>query len=154
MQYGSLIRAKRRRGADIWEHRWREPGPDRSRRHRRIVVGSVDQYEQRQNPLRAIAALQRDINQTGTGQRNRAITVQELFDHYRQRELDDGNTTKTSATKNTYKGYITKSVFPPAGTRDLTTDRGRPACLDIRQPATRSQLPGRMTGGCRASQDS
>lgn len=98
MRYGSLIRAQHRRGADVREYRWREPGPDGKRRHRRIVVGSVDQYEQREEELRAIAALQRDINQTGKEQRNSAITVREVFDHYRQRELGDGNTSKSDST--------------------------------------------------------
>lgn len=39
MQYGSLICAERRRGGAVWEYRWREPGPDGKRKHRRIVVG-------------------------------------------------------------------------------------------------------------------
>lgn len=41
MQYGSLIWAERRQGGPVWEYRWREPGPDGARRHRRIVVGPV-----------------------------------------------------------------------------------------------------------------
>jgi len=121
MQYGSLIRAERRRGADVWE--WREPGSDGSRRDRHIVVDSVDQYEQRQDALRTITALQREINQTGTEQRNRAIKVQELFDHHCQRELADGNTSKTSATKNTYDGHVEKWVCPRWGSLPLARVR-------------------------------
>lgn len=45
MQYGSLIWAERRQGGPVWEYRWREPGPDGVRRHRRIVVGPVSQFE-------------------------------------------------------------------------------------------------------------
>ena len=123
MQYGSLIRAQRRRGGDVWEYRWREPGSDGKRRHRRIVVGSVDQYERREDALRAIAALQRDINQTGTQQGNRVITIHELFDHYRQRELGEGNTSKTPSTKNTYQGYITKWICPRWGSFPLARVR-------------------------------
>ena len=107
MQNGSLIRAKRRRGADVWEYRWREPGRDGRRRHRRIVVGS--------DALRAIAALQHDINRADGQQGNRAITVLELFDHYRQRELGNGNRSKTPCTKHTYEGYITKWICPRWG---------------------------------------
>jgi len=43
MQHGSIIRAKRQHGLDLWEFRWREPGPDGKRKHRRIVLGSVEQ---------------------------------------------------------------------------------------------------------------
>jgi hypothetical protein len=45
MQYGSLIWAARSRGGPVWEYRWREPGPDGIRKHRRIVVGPVSQFE-------------------------------------------------------------------------------------------------------------
>ncbi len=41
MQNGSIMRSERRRGPDVWEYRWREPGPDGRRKHRRMVVGSV-----------------------------------------------------------------------------------------------------------------
>jgi hypothetical protein len=28
MQQGSIIKAERKSGLDVWEFRWREPGPD------------------------------------------------------------------------------------------------------------------------------
>ena len=43
MQKGSLIRRARHSQSEVWEFRWREPGPTGRRRHRRIVVGSVDE---------------------------------------------------------------------------------------------------------------
>ena len=43
MQNGSVIRAERQRGPDVWEFRWREPGADGKRKHRRIVLGSIEQ---------------------------------------------------------------------------------------------------------------
>ena len=42
MQNGSVIRAERQRGPDVWEFRWREPGADGKRKHRRMVLGSVE----------------------------------------------------------------------------------------------------------------
>jgi hypothetical protein len=62
MQYGSLIRTVRQSGPDVWEYRWREPGPDGKRKHRRIVVGSIELYTDKSDALRAISALRRDIN--------------------------------------------------------------------------------------------
>jgi integrase len=123
MQYGSLIRAERQHNEAVWEYRWREPGPDGKRKHRRIVVGPVSQYEQREDALRAISALQRDINQAGKQQVSRAITVKELFEHYRQRELRATNASKTSSTKYAYEGYINKWVCPRRGSFPLARVR-------------------------------
>ena len=41
MQNGSLIRAARQRGPDVWEFRWRERAGSGEQTHRRIVIGSV-----------------------------------------------------------------------------------------------------------------
>ena len=43
MQNGSVIRAERQRGPDVWEFRWREPGADGKRKHRRMILGSIEQ---------------------------------------------------------------------------------------------------------------
>jgi hypothetical protein len=48
MQNGSIMRSERRRGPDVWEYRWREPGPDGKRKHRRIVVGTINQFADKQ----------------------------------------------------------------------------------------------------------
>ena len=42
MQKESLIQSSRRRGPDVWEYRWRESCPGDKRKHRRIVIGSLD----------------------------------------------------------------------------------------------------------------
>jgi integrase len=123
MQYGSLIWAERRSGGPVWEYRWREPDPDGVRRHRRIVVGPVSQFEKREDARRAISALQHDINHAGKRQVSTAITVRELFDHYRQRELRADNTSKTSSTKHAYEGYITKWICPRWGAFPLARVR-------------------------------
>jgi hypothetical protein len=99
----------------VWEYRWREPGPDGARRHRRIVVGPVSRFGKREDALRAISALQRDINHAGKRQVSSAITIRELFDHYCQRELRTDNAPKTASTKHAYEGYITKRICPRWG---------------------------------------
>jgi hypothetical protein len=40
----------------------REPGADGKRKHRRIVVGSVNQFVDKSAVFRATSALRRDIN--------------------------------------------------------------------------------------------
>ena len=49
MQDGSVTVVRRKRGPDVWCFRWREPGPDGRRIHRRIVLGTA-------NDLKTIAS--------------------------------------------------------------------------------------------------
>src|SRR5205823_5992437 len=58
MQKGSLLRRARHSHSEVWEFRWREPGPTGTRRHRRIVVGSTDQIADESAARQAVAALQ------------------------------------------------------------------------------------------------
>jgi hypothetical protein len=88
MQNGSITRSKRLKGPDVWEFRWRESGPDGKRKQRRMVVGSIRQFADESAALRTITALRRDINQGNARLRAKPITVSELVDHYRQRELE------------------------------------------------------------------
>jgi integrase len=62
MQKGSLIRSSRRQGPDVWEYRWRESCSGEKRKHRRIVIGSLDTLRDESAALKAIAALRKDIN--------------------------------------------------------------------------------------------
>lgn len=87
MQNGSIMRSERQRGPDVWEYRWREPGPDGRRKHRRIVVGSVIQLGNKDAAVRAISALRRDINMANVRSKGKPLTLLQLADHYSQREL-------------------------------------------------------------------
>jgi len=62
MQHGSMIRTERQQGPDVWEFRWREPNPDGRRKHRRMVVGSVDEFTNKLAARQAIVGLRLDIN--------------------------------------------------------------------------------------------
>ncbi len=81
MQQGSIIHAERRSGPDVWEFRWREPGPDGKRKHRARLKG-------------------------------KPLTISELAEHYRQRELKPDTVWKTYSTKLTYEGYLSKWILP------------------------------------------
>jgi hypothetical protein len=85
-----------------------EPGPDGKRRHRRIVLGSVNQFADRSAAFRATRALRRDINLASRRRRPGPLTLTELADHYCQRELSAENQWKTYSTKLTYRGYLRK----------------------------------------------
>jgi integrase len=60
----------------------------------------------------AVTALRREINLADPRLRTRPITICELVDHYRLRELATDNLWKTHSTKVTYQGYLNKWIVP------------------------------------------
>src|SRR5260370_24196847 len=52
--------------------------------------------------------------------RAKPITVSELVDHYRQRELEPDTAWKTHSTKVTYQGYLNKWILPRWGAYPLS----------------------------------
>jgi integrase len=115
MQNGSIMRSERRRGPDVWEYRWREPGPDGRRKHRRMVVGSVIHFRDKDAAVRAISALRRDINLENARSKGKPLTLSQLADHYSQRELSPSCRWKTHSTKLGYRGYLRKWIIPRWG---------------------------------------
>ena len=112
MQNGSITRSTRLRGPDVWEFRWREAGADGKRKHRRMVIGSIAQFSDKSEALLEVAALRRKINLNHPHLGPQAVTVSELVNHYRQRELATDHTWKTHSTKVTYQGYLNKWILP------------------------------------------
>jgi hypothetical protein len=66
-------------------------GPNGIRRHRRIILGSTEQIEEEFATRKAIATLQIDINQNDIRMKNKPITVVDVYNHFRQRELSTRN---------------------------------------------------------------
>ena len=112
MQNGSIMRSPRLCGPDVWEFRWREAGPDGKRKHRRIVIGSIVQFSDKSSALVEVSALRREINLNDPRLSLQPVTVSELVNHYRQRELATDHTWKTHSTKVTYQGYLNKWILP------------------------------------------
>jgi hypothetical protein len=111
MQNG-IMRTERRRGLDVREHRWREPGADGMRKHRRIIVGSIKQFAYKLAVFRVTSALRRDINPANVRYKAKPVTLSQLSDHCRQRELASDNRWKAHSTKLTYRGYLRKWIVP------------------------------------------
>ena len=120
MQQGSIIKAERKSGLDVWEFRWREPGPDGKRKHRRMVIGRIDQFVDESAARGKIAGLHLDINFWDARLKGKPLTIAELAEHYRQRELKPDTVWKTYSTKLTYEGYLTKWILPRWGNYLLT----------------------------------
>ena len=109
MQNGSM-RTERHGGPDVWEFRWRESGPDGKRKHRRMVVGTTNEFGDEVTARQAIAGLHLCMNSRNERVKVRPITVSELVDHYRQRELKPDTLWKTHSTKVTYDGYLNRWI--------------------------------------------
>jgi hypothetical protein len=44
VQRGSLVKAERKNGPDVWQFRWSEAGGDGRRVYRKRVIGTIEQY--------------------------------------------------------------------------------------------------------------
>ena len=75
------------------------PIPGEKRKHRRIVIGSVDTLRDESSALKAITALRREINRNDARLKAKPLTLAELVEHYRQRELTTDNEWKTLSTE-------------------------------------------------------
>src|SRR5258708_21259223 len=85
-----------------------------------MVIGSSRQFADESAALRTITALRRDINLGSARLGAKPITVSELVDHYRQRELEPDTAWKTHSTKVTYQGYLNKWILPRWGAYPLS----------------------------------
>jgi len=70
-----------------------------------------------------IAALQIDINQNDIRTNNKLITVVDIYNHFRQRELSTETSWRTYSTRKGYEGYLNKWVIPRWGERILASIR-------------------------------
>jgi integrase len=111
MQNGSLIKTTRRNGQIVWEFRWRDQtgGPVV---YRRIVVGSIQQFATAIEARETIAGIVLEANVRDPRLQIGALTMCQLAEHYRRRELSSDNTWKTYSTKRAYETYLKRRILP------------------------------------------
>jgi hypothetical protein len=88
-----------------------------------MVVGTVEQFKDESLAVKAIIPLRREINSHAHRLRARLLTLAQLVEHYKQRELAPENERMTHSTKETYKGYLRKWIVPRWGTYTLSSIR-------------------------------
>jgi integrase len=115
MQLGSLLRSGRRRGPDIWEFRYRDRRHNGRRIYRRIKIGTLQQFKTEAAARKGIAGLVREINFGEIRFRTTMMTVAELVEHYRQRELMQDNSWKSYSTRCGYESYLKNWIGPHWG---------------------------------------
>jgi integrase len=118
MQNGSLIETKRQSGQNVWEFRWRDRTSGKAV-YRRIVLGTTLQIATEVEAREAVEGIVMEINADDPRLRTSALTLSQLIEHYRQRELSTDNTWKSYATKMAYENYLKRWIAPKWGTYQL-----------------------------------
>jgi integrase len=116
MQQGSVILTGRKFGPDVWQFRWSEKDRSGRRIYRKRVIGTVQQYPDAQAAREVTTALVGPINVGASGCK---VTVDQICEHFEQRELRSGDSFRSFATVKTYRGYIRKWIKPRWGSRYL-----------------------------------
>jgi len=114
MQNGSVIQTKRRSGRSVWEFRWRDRTSGKAV-YRRIVVGTIEQYKTEADAREIVEGIVLEINSDDLRLRPTVLTVSQLIEHYRRRELSVDNTWKSYATKMGYENYLKRWIAPKWG---------------------------------------
>ena len=125
-QGGYLRLGQRKRGPDRWEFLWWDFEPNGTRVRRKAIIGTVQQYPNLENAWQASNGLRVSINEARNRQREQALTIADLVDHYIATELASGQIGggKSHATKTVYRDFLTRWVKPIWGSlniRDVRT---------------------------------
>jgi hypothetical protein len=97
MQNGSLIETKRRNGQSVWEFRWRDRTSGKAV-YRRIVVGTIEQFKTAADAREIVEGIVLEINSDDPRLRASVLTMSQLIEHYRRRELLADNSWKSLST--------------------------------------------------------
>ena len=116
MQQGSVILTSRKFGPDVWQFRWSEKDRSGRRIYRKRVIGTVQQYPDAQAAREVTTALVGRIN---AGDSQCKVTVEQICEHFEQKELRSGDSFRSFATVKTYRGYIRKWIKPRWDSRYL-----------------------------------
>ena len=86
MQKGSLLETKRRNGQSVWEFRWRDRSSGKTV-YRRIVAGTTQQLASEDEAREIVEGIVLEINSGDPLLLTGVLTMSQLIEHYRQREL-------------------------------------------------------------------
>ena len=124
-QRGYLRLGQRKKGPDRWEFLWWDSEVTGVRVRRKAIIGTVQEYPNLENAWQASNGLRVSINENRNRQREQAITVADLVDHYIATELAsaqvDGG--KSHATKTIYRDFLTRWVRPIWGRLNIRAVR-------------------------------
>ncbi len=135
-QRGYLRLGRRKTQSDCWEFLWWDTEPTGRRVRRKAIIGTVQQYPNVEDAWQASNGLRVSINEARNRQREQAITVADLVDHYSKTELagDLGDGGKSHATRIVYKDFLARWVRPAWGGLNIRAVRTTAVEHWLRQP--------------------
>jgi integrase len=116
-QEGSVQRAKRAKGPDVWVFRWREKHADGSRVHRKQIIGDVNRFKTKSEAKKAVENLRAEIN--ASEQRVATMTVEEAWGHFQVHELYDPEIGRSQTTIENYMTLFAAHIIPRWGSTPL-----------------------------------
>jgi hypothetical protein len=129
---GSMYR--RLFGPDVWQFRCSEKDTSIRLIYRKRVIGTVQQYPDAQAARDVTTGLVRNIDSGTSGCK---VTVEQICEHFEQRELRSGDSFRNFSTIKTYRGYIRKWIKPRWGSRYLDEIKA----VDVEAWLRRLRLP-------------
>jgi integrase len=108
-QEGSIERASRTTGPDVWVYRWRELDPDGRRVQKKRAIGDVKKYPTESKARQAVESLRAAIN---ADRPTAVMTFSQLWGHFIVHELDSGVTERSATTVAMYRTYLRAYTLP------------------------------------------
>lgn len=112
-QEGSIERAKRAKGPDIWVYRWREPDEHGVRVQKKKVIGNLDRYPTKKAAKQAIENFRAEIN--ARQERLGGMTVTTAWGHFQANELRDPEINRSETTIDNYLTLFQAYILPKWG---------------------------------------
>jgi hypothetical protein len=99
-------------------------GPQRRRIYRKRVIGTVEDYRDEAAVRKAASGLLSEVNMRSRHDRIGSISIDQLCEHFEQREMRSGTSLWSIATQKTYRGYIRRWIRPRWGVSLSGWDQG------------------------------
>jgi integrase len=119
MQQGSIIKAERKHGPAVWQFRWSETGSQGQRVYRKRVVGTIEDYPDSEAVREAYRSLIVKPSSGFLDVRPTTMTVGDLCQHFRQRELVQDDNWRSYSTRKNYSFLLKRWIVPRWGKFEL-----------------------------------
>jgi integrase len=115
-QNGCVSQSTNGSGEPVWIFRWYETQVDGERIRRKKQIGNLDQYKTKAAAEKAAMGLRLAINSGKKNELSRTITMKQLAQHFRERELiDHGEDGRAWSTRDRYESCLVVWIEPRWG---------------------------------------
>lgn len=115
-QNGCVSLAANGSGDQVWIFRWYETQADGKRVRRKKQIGNLGHFKNKATAEKAAASFRLAINSGKKGSLSRTVTMKQLIQHFRQKELaDHGEDGRAWSTRHRYESYLKGWIEPRWG---------------------------------------